>query len=187
MFKKLIKIWFNFWYKIRPPESVEYWKNGDYAKAVVGSDKNGAQNMRIEGEKYDYPGFPRGPILTGPLAKLKHKVKNMVFNKVFGELEDMAKDMKYDMLPPEKMCKSVRELDRVFQELEDAEVVADMKGRIQLIRKVMTFFLQEDDAYRMRWQWMMERLNMKKVKLSKADKYYFRGKYFKVDHDKYDY
>jgi len=183
----MYKFFFNWLYKIKPPESVQYWKYGDSARAKVGHGKDGALQMEIENEKYAYPGFPRGPVLTGPLAKLKHKVKNVVFNKAFAELEVMAKDMKYDMLPREKMSKSVRELDRVFEKLENAEVVEDMKKRIQLIRRVMTFFLQEDDAYRMRWQWCMERLNMKEIKLTKADKYYFRGKYLKVDHHKYDY
>ncbi len=184
---KLLKIFYNQWYKIRPPESVKYWKTSEFARAKVGHSKTGSLQMEIENEKYAYPGFPRGPVLTGPLAKMKKMIKKKVFNKAFKELEEMSKDMKYDMLPPEKMCTAVRELDRVFQKLEDAEIVEDMKGRIKLIRKVMTFFLQEDDAYRMRWQWAMGEMNMRKVKLTKADKYYMRGKYFKVDHKKYDY
>ncbi len=188
MFKPFVKLFFNTWYKVRPPESVQYWKFGDYARAKVGTDeKTGAIEMDIENEKYAYPGFPRGPVLLGPLAKLKHKMKNVMFNQVFAEMEKMAAESKYDMIPPEKMNVAVRELNRVLQQLEDAEVVDDMKKRITLIRKVMTFFLQEDDAYRMRMQWVMERLDKKKMKLTKADKYYFRGKYFKVDHDKFDY
>lgn len=183
----IIKSFFNIFYKYRPPEMVKYFLTQDSARAKVLQDKDGALKMEIEGEKYLFPGFPRGPVLTGPLAKLKHKVKNMVFNQVFAELETMAKDMNADMVPEEKMVPAVRELHRVLQELENAEVVDDMKGRIRLIRKVVCFFLQEDDAYRFRYQWVMERLDMKKVKLSKADKYYFRGKYFKVDHDKFDY
>lgn len=185
--RKVTRWFFNRLYKARPPEQVSYYKNKDAVHAKVVQNENGAMEMEIKGEKYNYPGFPRGHVLIGPLANLKHKIKNSVFNQVFGEIEIMAKEMQYDMLPPEKMSPSVRELWKVLEELEAAEVVPDMKGRIALIRKVLCFFLQEDDAYRFRYQWVMERLDLSKVKLTKADKYYFRGKYFKVDHDKFDY
>lgn len=172
---------------MKPPESVSYYKTKDTTHAKVIQAESGAMEMEIKGEKYNYPGFPRGHVLIGPLAKLKNTIKNSVFNQVFAEIDAMSKEMKHDMLPPEKLTPAVRELWRVLEELEDAEIVPDMKGRIALIRKVMCFFLQEDDAYRFRYQWVMEHLDLSKVKLTKADKYYFRGKYFKVDHDKYDY
>lgn len=175
------------YYKVKPPESVQYGKKAEWAKARLTNAKDGSLQMEIKGEKYPFAGFPRAHVLTGPLAALKHKVKNMVFNQVFEEIDRMAKDMNSEMLPPEKMCPAIRELNRVLQELEDAEVVEDMKARIRLIKKVFTFFLQEDDAYRYRFQWVIERLDKSKVKLSKSDKYYFRGKYFKVDHGHYDY
>lgn len=181
--RKLIKLFFNFWFKIKPPEMVEYWKRKDTARAKVFRDEDGSIKMQIEGEKYAYPGFPRGHVLYGSLASLKKKIKNAVFNEVFAEMQKALPDM----IPPEKMAVSVRELWRVLEDLENAEVVPDMKGRISLIKKVLCFFLQEDDAYRLRWQWAMEKLNMNKIKLSKADKYYMRGKYFKVDHDRWDY
>lgn len=185
--KKILKTFFNFLFKYRPPEQVSYWKRSGVAKAKVFENKDGSQAMEIEGEKYPFPGVPRGHVLTGSLAKLKQTVKNRIFNEVFAELGQMAEDMKNDMLPPEKMVPPIRELWRVMQELEDAEVVPDMKARIRLIKIIMTFFFQEDDAYRFRFQWILPRLNMKKIKLSRADKYYFRAKYFKVDHDLFDY
>lgn len=187
MFQFLVKKFFNFYYKFRPPEMVNYWKKADGAKAKVIEQEDGSFGMQIDGEKRIYPGFPRGHVLTGPLASLKHKVKNLVFNQVFGELERMSAEHKHDMLPPERMVPAVRELWRVLDELENAEVVPDMKARIRLIKTVLTFFFMEDDAYRFRFQWVLERLDMKKVKLSKEDKYYFRGKYFKVDHERFDY
>lgn len=166
---------------------VGYWTKTDAARARMGTAPDGSIQMEIQGEKYPYPGFPRGHVLIGPLAKLKNKVKNAVFNQAFAEIQKMSDEHEADMLPPEKMAPSVRELHRVLVELENAEVVDDMKGRIRLVRKVLTFFLQEDDAYRFRFQWAMEKLDMKKIKLTKADKYYFRGKHFKVDHAIYDY
>ena len=183
MIKFIVKLFFNTWYRLKPPPSVGYWKRSTSERARVVKGKDGSIQMEIVGEKEALPGFPRGHVLSGPLAKVKHKIKNAVFNEVFAEMDKYG----HDVIPPEKMAPAVRELWRVLEDLEHAEVVPDMKGRIKLIRRVICFFLQEDDAYRFRWQWAMERMNMKKVKLSKADKYYFRGKYFKVDHDKFDY
>ena len=34
---------------------------------------------------------------------------------------------------------------------------------------------------------IIKELNWKKLYLSKSDRYYFRGKYFKVDLEKFDY
>ena len=180
---KLLKPIYNLLYRIRPPEMVKFWLHKDKALARVVHDKDGALKMDIEGEKYLFPGFPRGHVLEGPLKKLKHKAKNVIFNQVFEEMQKHTADM----IPPEKMVVPVREIWRVLEELENAEVVEDMKLRIRLIKKVVCFFLQEDDAYRFRAQWAYERLNHRKMKLSKADKYYMRAKYFKVDHDKFDY
>ena len=181
--RKLVKFFFNKWYRIKPPESVGYWRRGDSAKAKIIHADDGSYQMQIEGEKYAYPGYPRGHVLTGPLATLKRKIKNAVFNEVFGEMEKHTTDM----LPPERMVPAVRELWNKLEVLENAEVVEDMKARIRLIKKVLCFFLQEDDAYRFRWQWVMEHMDMGKIRMTKADKYYFRGKYFKVDHDRFDY
>jgi hypothetical protein len=185
--KKLIKLFFNSYYKVKPPESVRYYKKSNAARARLMNAKDGSLQMEIQGEKYPFAGFPRGHVLMGPLAGLKKKLKDLVFNQVFEEIDKMYDTIKTDALPVERCCPAVRELNRVLQRLEDAEVTEDMKGRIRLIKKVLTFFLQEDDAYRFRWQWVMERLDISKIKLSKGDKYYFRGKYFKVDHDKWDY
>ncbi len=187
IFRKLVKLFFNRWYRIRPPEAVSYWKRNDVARARLTTAPEGHFQMEVEGEKYPMAGFPRGHVLTGPLADLKHKVKNMVFNQVFEEMEKMANELKMDMMPAERMVPAVKELWRVFDLVENAEVTDDMKRRINLIKRVICFFFQEDDAYRFRFQWMMERFDIKKMKLSKADKYYFRGKYFKVDHEKFDY
>lgn len=160
-------MFFNFLFKYKPPEMVSYWKRNDVAKAKMINQPDGSMGMKIDGEKYIYPGLPRGHVLTGPLAKLKHTIKNRVFNQVFDELGQMVEGMKIDMTPPEKMVPAVRELWRVLQELEDAEVVPDMKGRIRLIKLVLTFFFQEDDAYRFRFQWVIPRLDMKKIKLTR--------------------
>ena len=185
--KKLVKLFFNNLYKVRPPESVNYYKTQEFARARLVNAKDGSLQMEIKGEKYPFAGFPRGHVLTGPLANLKKKVKDMVFNQVFDEISKMTEEMKHDILPDEKCAPAIREMARVFDKLENMEVVEDMKGRIRLIKKVLIFFLQEDDAYRFRAQYFLSEIDQKKVALSKADKYYARGKYWKTDYDQFDY
>src|SRR3990167_3364784 len=129
MIRKLIKFFFNWFYKIKPPEMVSYWKNTEMTQAKLIEGKDGSYQMAVKGEKYALPGFPRGHVLNGPVAAIKSKVKNMVFNQVFAELEKMSKDANADMLPPEKMAPAVREFYRVLDLVENAEVVEDMKAR----------------------------------------------------------
>ena len=266
---KIVRMFFNWLYKFRLPEMVQYWKTGDMARAKLTTLKDGSYAMVIEGEKYPLYGFPRGPVLYGPLAKLKHMVKNLIFNEVWKLLEEgktneeimaYVKDnalpiilgeinkSRYDFFPPHKMCPSVKELYRgltnagvdetltqgicfFFQEddayrfrfqwvakylnprnifrkiyrfitgksysfaketeavmnfLTESEIVPDMRGRIKLIKRVLFAFLEDKEfgelIKRVVWE-----LDWKKLKLSKADTYYFRGKYFKVDNDKFDY
>lgn len=178
------------YFRLNPPPVVKYWLHKDSARAKPTTAPDGSYALEIEGEDELYPGFPRGHILAKfhesggfpVLSRLKHIIKNGFFNATWAEIERLISANEYDMVPPEKMAPAVRELHRALVDLENAEVTDDMKGRIRLIRTVLCFIMQEDDAYRFRLQWLMERLNMRKMKLSKADKYYFRGKYFKVDH-----
>ncbi|MBI1834111.1 MAG: hypothetical protein HYR90_04800 [Candidatus Andersenbacteria bacterium] len=273
---KIVRWLFGKLYKFRLPEMVQYWRFGDVARAKLVTLDSGAYGMVIEGEKYPLMGFPRGPVLFGPLARLKHIVKNVIFNEAWKLLEEgktneeimnymksvafpliieESKRNKYDMFPPEKLCPAVKELWRAmdavgkrmglddwfkdlrdgiaffFQEddayrfrfqwvakyinpksfwrkiyrfftrkpysfkkelelvlnfLENAEIVPDMKGRIKLIKRVMFSFLEDKDFGKLVEEIVWE-LDWKKLKLSKADTYYFRGKYFKVDLDHFDY
>src|SRR3990167_2892697 len=83
--RKMIKWFFNWFYKIRPPESVKYYKTQNMARARLMNAPDGSFQMEIKGEKYSFAGFPRGHILTGPLAKLKSKIKDGVFKQIWGE------------------------------------------------------------------------------------------------------
>jgi len=258
---------------------VDYWRHGDVARAKIVHDKDGSLKLMIEGEKYLYPGFPRGHVLTGPLEELKTKIKNLVFNNtwqmiaenkspeeilqvlessVFPELLEEIKKSKLDMTPIDKCVAMVREIWRAWSEVERKITNTKDRENFRILKEGITFFFQEDDAYRFRVQWMAkyanpksilnriygflmrrkglpikeishllkilenaevvpdmkarinliktvfliilqdqkikefmeafyQELNWKKLYLSKADKYYFRGKYFKVEHDHFDY
>ncbi len=233
-------------------EMVSYWKTKEGVNAKITKDEDGSTIMIMEGEKYAFPGFPRGPILFGHLSKIKHEIKNQVFNeswakleanvpkeeiikdikiKLFKEIAELADKSKYDMLPIKSMCPAVREIYRawtkvspethklrdylcfILQEddayrfrvqwlvqwfswlmklnpiksfeyslkmLEHGEVVGDMKERIRLLRRILMLAL-EDEKIRKQFTDLFREINWNKVKLSKGDKYHFRGKYFKVD------
>lgn len=238
---------------------VQYWRHSESVAARVTRNKDGAVVMDMEGEKEQFPGFPRGHILFGKLSKLKHEIKNQVFNESWAQLEagqngkevfdrilnvalpnifELAKQTEYDRVPPERMCASVKEIYRAWT------VVAPRSS--YPLRDILCFILQEDDAYRFRMQWMVgffgfmywlsplkafdralawlehgetiddmkerqrllrrilmaimedervsklfraffKEVSWSKVALSRADKFHFRGKYFKVDLDKFEY
>lgn len=242
---------------------VQYWKTKESVAAKVTTDKDGAFIMKMEGEKYAFPGFPRGYLLFGTLSKLKHEIKNQIFNDSWAFLEDgvSKKEIiqkgkeaidkigefvelnRYDMVPPEKMIGPVREiwrawpeggerskvikealtyimqeddgyrfrlqwiigifnpsswwfkllfrnpikdLDIALQELEHAEVIEDMKAKIRLLRRIVMLAL-EDEKIRSLFLKLCKNMNWNKLKLREADKFHFRGKYFKVDFEKFEY
>lgn len=237
----------------RNAEMVSYWKTKDSVEAKLYRTKGGYMEMQMEGEKYAFQGYPRGTLLFGLLSPLKHEIKNQVFNDSWRRLEEGEHDRsilqnlnenvwprvfeigektRYDMVPFEKLNPPVKELWRAMT----------VAGVHQSLKEIIVFILQEDDAYRMRLQWlvkffprwtkptikdfekalkmeeeaemvsdMKERQRLfrrvfllmvkdsdvfqkflkvtdwKKVGLTKADKYFFRAKYFKVDYPEYQY
>lgn len=179
--KKIVKLFLKQIYKRKQNDSVRYYKTQESTRARLVNAKDGSLQMELQGEKYPFKGFPRGHILMGPLANIKKALKDMVFNTVFKEIEKMYDDAKLNALPIEKCAPAVREMDRVFENLVNMEVTDDMKGRINLIRKVIIFFLQEDDAYRYRAQAFLQMIDQKKIKLEKDDLYFARAKYWKPD------
>lgn len=81
---------------------------------------------------------------------------------------------------------TVEDLDRALAMLEHGEVVGDMKERQRLFRRILMAALK-DERIRECFRLLMKELNWKKLKLTKADKYYFRAKYFKVDFPEHQY
>lgn len=239
MIKKLIYRFLN-----RNQEMVSWWKTKEAVQAKVTTDTDGSYIMWMEGEKYPFPGYPRGHLLYGTLSKLKHEIKNQIFNENWWRLErhepvdienacknlkTLAQESAYDMLPPEKLSPAVKEMyksltspmwrdiityifqeddgyrfrfqwlidyiekndpigsfDRGMEMLEHAEVIDDMKERIRLFRRIM-LALWKNPRYAEYWTDFIRTADLKKLKLSKIDRYYFRAKYFKVDYPHFDY
>lgn len=182
-----MKFFTNIIYRIFPPESVSYWKNSDSTRAKVIHDKEGALQMVLEGEKHPFPALPRGHVLLSSVGKIKHVIKTKIFNAAWKEIAKEMSNAEMDMIPVHKSATAVREMARVLDEMVEMEVVEDMKERMKLLRNVIVFLAQEDDAYRFRMQYFFENMKKSKIKLSRADKYYARGKYWRVDYKKFDY
>lgn len=196
MINTLIRSFFNILYRFRAPRMVQYWKRGNGALARVKKNDKGHYEMQVKGEAESMPGFPRGPVLFSSIGKLKHEVKTRVFNAVAADLKKLTEEMKTDFIEPDRMVPAVKHIWDTFEKLEHMEVTEDMRDRIKLMKEVICFFLDSDDAYRFRTQAFLYLLNQKKVKLSEQDLYYARGKYWKPDmyiklfgkvFNKYDY
>lgn len=80
----------------------------------------------------------------------------------------------------------IKDLEIGLTELENAEVISDMKERITLLRTI-TMRLLKDPKIAELFLAFCKEVDWKKLKLSQGDKYHFRGKYFKVDWDKFEY
>lgn len=141
-----------------------------------------------------------------------HKGKDILSGKeILDSVREEIEATKYDMIPIEQCCTFVKEIWSALTELEKIETDRDIKEFINTLKRPICFFLQEDDAWRFRYQWVFERLNRKiyskydlsdladknnyqvrlqfilsrmnydRCKLSKIDKYHFRGKWFRPE------
>ncbi|MCR4307173.1 MAG: hypothetical protein NUV80_01275, partial [Candidatus Berkelbacteria bacterium] len=148
-------------------EMVRYWKTSDSVAAKLTQDKDGRYVLQMKGEKYAFPGFPRGSLLYGSLSPLKHKIKNLIFNDSWKKLEEgvsrtetiqdikktldtivaLSDKSRFDMVPYEKMCPAVQEIYRAWTVVEKTE-------KHRKLKECLCFILNEDDGYRFRVQWL---------------------------------
>ena len=80
----------------------------------------------------------------------------------------------------------VRSLEFALGMLEHGEVLSDMKERARLLKRVVMLALG-DPGVRTKFIALFREIDWKKVRLTKGDKYHFRGKYFKVDYKYLEY
>lgn len=143
---------------------VKYWMTKDAVEAKLVQNPLGHMEMYMEGEKYPFPGHPRGSLLFGKLSPLKHQIKTKIFNEAWRMLEEKApeheirqylaktweevfalsEETKYDRVPFERLVPPMKELYRAMTKV----------GVDNRLRDLVIFILQEDDAYRMRFQWI---------------------------------
>lgn len=80
----------------------------------------------------------------------------------------------------------VKQFDRALSFLEHGEVIGDMKEKARLLRRILMVGLR-DKSIREQFIEFCREVDWNKVALTRADKYHFRGKYFKVDYDLFEY
>lgn len=80
----------------------------------------------------------------------------------------------------------VKIFDKGLKMIEKAEVIGDMKRKIKLLRRVLTLGLEDPNIKKMFIKFFKE-VNWKKVRITEAERYHFRGKYFKCDSDILEY
>ena len=80
----------------------------------------------------------------------------------------------------------IKWLNLTLEELENAEITGDMKLRIKLLRRIWLLVLKDKKILELYKEFCKE-VNWSKLELSRADKYHFRGKYFRVDFDRFEY
>lgn len=80
----------------------------------------------------------------------------------------------------------IKTFEYALSMLEHGEVIKDMKERQRLLKRILMLVL-EDENIREKFIRLFKEIDWRKVKLTKGDKYHFRGKYFKVDLDVLEY
>jgi len=95
------------------------------------------------------------------------KVSRLVTRKPYGE--SIAKDF-----------------ERALTFIEHCEVIGDMKERQRLLRRILLCLIKDKRIGEL-FEKLCNEINWKKVYLTKADRYFFRGKYYKVDYRLFDY
>lgn len=167
--RKIFTTFFNVWFKYNRPEMVSWWKRSDSVRAKVTEDPRGHYIMFMEGEKYPFPGVPRGHLLFGSLSLLKHQIKNQVFNYVWKHIDNLdikkvrgnvldrivaiADNLHHDFVPYEKLVPAVKEVYRALTEIEQY-VRPDKQHKLKMLKEIFCYILQEDDGYRFRFQWL---------------------------------
>lgn len=179
MLIQIVRPFLNWWYRKHPPEMVGWWKTKMKVRAKRIRRVDGNYEMIIEGEKYPQPNYPRGHILFGPMSKLKHEIKNQIFNASWWALDTqvpqhllieslkystlpaifaLMEESRFDMLPFRSLSPVLKELSRGFTEVA-RRLPEERADRARKLRDLICFILQEDDAYRFRFQWVAGFMN----------------------------
>ena len=80
----------------------------------------------------------------------------------------------------------IKLLEKGLKMVEIGEVIGDMKRKIKLLRTGLTLGLQ-DPSIKSQFLEFFKEVNWKKVKITEAERFHLRAKYFKCDLDVMDY
>lgn len=76
----------------------------------------------------------------------------------------------------------IKLFDKGLAMVERAEIIGDMKRKIKLLRRVLLTLL-EDPKLKKNFEEFFKEVDWNKVRITEADRYHMRGKYFKTDLD----
>jgi len=125
--------------------------------------EEGGTFTRIEGEKEPFPGFPQKDVVMN-LATLKRMIP--------AALDAYYPFLSPHLLSPEKYCKCVREVYRLFNILIEREVKPKHIERWKKVRDIVCIVLEFDNAYRFRAQDIIAEAKIDEMKLGKGDQYW---------------
>lgn len=134
--------------------------------------KEGGILTYLKGRKFPFPGFPH-----------EKMVERMAFIKAM--IPALVKGASYaigkDRIKPDKYCRFVREIYRLFNLLIEREKGNELKNFWAQMRDVICMILEFDNAYRFRMQDILSEINLDEVKPDENTKYYMDL------HDDYDF
>ncbi len=73
------------------------------------------------------------------------------------------------MTAEDQLAGPVREITRVINMGAEIEMISEIKELWDILKAALPNILQEDDAYRFRAQWVLEKIDMSKIKLSNSE------------------
>lgn len=120
--------------------------------------------------KKPFPGLPLRENLER--VKIIKAMFPIVLSTIYKQLKPHLPDT------PHYYSRAVREIYRLFTLAMERDLPG-MKERWRMIREIVCFFLEYDDAYRFRVQDILSELNKKQIKLDEIDQYWFSGKLYK--------
>jgi hypothetical protein len=150
----------------------EYTKRGGIAKEVPTITKTlfpetGGTFTEVteNGKKYDFPfpGFPDREVVTDI-----EKYKRLVPVAIDGYAGFFAKHK----LKPERYCRAVREVYRLFTLMSDRECNKKNKLRWLKVRDMVCVVMEFDSAYRFRFQDMIKEAKIEELQLSAGDRFW---------------
>ena len=142
-------------------------------EARIVRPETGGTLLYIKGFEKPFPGWPDEDVIKSLDPSKQHVKEVLTFlHEAIG---------KY-MLHPLDCCVQVRELYEGFNRLIEAETGEGLKQFWAQVRDILCVILEYDTSYRWRLSWLIEHIDIEKLKLTENDRYWlslkhdFKGK-----------
>jgi len=129
----------------------------------VSFPESGGSFTNIHGEKFPFPGYPDKDVVLD-ISKYKRMVPAAIDAYVWFFAQHALK--------PERYCRVVREIYRLFTLMSDREMEPKNKDRWLKVRDMVCVVLEFDNAYRFRLQDIIKEAKIEELMMDEADKYW---------------